>query len=128
MKRFIVFLIILYFYGCFKFSNVLPEDKLKDLPAVKIMELAAEKYQANEYKDAVYYYEYIIKNFSDDKENFAWAHYEIGFIKYQEGKLKDALDYFYKTASIDSSNRAPIILALQMTERVERMLEKKGRN
>ncbi len=126
MKRILSFLVIIFLSSCFKFNTVLPEDKLKDLPAVKIMELAAEKYQANEYKDAIYYYEYIIKNFPEDKENFAWAHYEIGFIKYQEGKLKEALDYFYKTASIDTPNRASTILALQMAERVEKMLEKKG--
>ncbi|MCX7820335.1 MAG: tetratricopeptide repeat protein [Brevinematales bacterium] len=128
MKKLWVILLFFSFYGCFKFNSVLPEDKLKDMSSVKIMELAAEKYQANEYKDAIYYYEYVIKNFSEDKENFAWAHYEIGFIKYQEGKLKEALDYFYKTASIDSPNKAPTILALQMAERVEKMLEKKGRN
>ncbi len=125
MKRF-MFVFILLFTACFKFNNVLPEDKLSTLSVTKIMELAAEQYQANEYKNATYYYNYVIKTFPDDLENVAWAHYEIGFIKYQEGKLQEALAYFKKTIEVKTQNPAPIILALQMTERVERMLKKKG--
>lgn len=125
-RRYMCFLVFfLVFTSCMGKGNVLPEKELATLPAVKIMELAAEEYQANEFDRAIYYYEYVRKNLTNDYENLAWATYEIGFIKYQQGKYKEALSYFDEVITINSPNNAPLILAAQMKERIQKKISKK---
>lgn len=124
MKYIISLSLFLLLYGCFGKSDILPESELKTLSVTKVMELGAEMYQADKYDAAAYYYEYVRKNFTNDLENFAWATYEIGFIKYQQGKYKESLNYFDEVISLNVSDNAPLILASKMREKVQRILSK----
>lgn len=122
--KYMVYLLMLVIMSCFKMSTVLPEDQLKEMTSVKVMELAAEKYQANELDQALYYYEFAKKTFTNEIDTIAWVTYEIGFIKYQQGKYEEALKLFEETSRMNAINNAPIILALQMKERIEKKLKK----
>ncbi len=124
MKHIVYIFFFCLFSSCFKMSSVLPETQLKEMPSTKIMELAAERYQANDYDKALYYYNFVRKNFTNEIDTLAWATYEIGFIKYQQGKYGEALSLFDETSRMNSINNAPIILALQMKERIQKKLKK----
>ncbi|MGC8764423.1 MAG: hypothetical protein ACP5QT_00840 [Brevinematia bacterium] len=124
MKQIITILTLFVMTSCFKMSTVLPEEKLREMSSTKVMELADEKYQANEYNEAMYYYEFARKTFTNEIDVVAWATYEVGFIKYQQGKYEEALKMFEETSRMNTINNAPVILALQMKERVQKKLKK----
>jgi len=125
MKEILYFLLFFLLTACFNFNPVLPESKLQVINSTKVMELAAERYQANEYNEALYYYTYAVKTFTNEIEVLAWANYEIGFIKYQQNKREEAIKYFDEVLKINSPNPAPTILAAQMKERLQKQLKKR---
>lgn len=118
---FMLFFALLFaFAGCA--MNVLPEAELKKLNPQKILDLAAEKYSNYDYEEAVYYYSSIGKLFPQDSDDVndqkAWAIYEIGYVRYQQGRTDEALKYFSDTLKTKSRSNAPRILAAEMIDRI----------
>src|SRR5271157_2026264 len=95
--------------------NVVPEKDLADYPVKKIMELGAENYSSFKYEESVYYYSEVIRMFTNDtEENLdarAWSKYEIGFIRYVQGRNKEAEGLFDEVLSYRLANKGPQILA-----------------
>lgn len=102
--------------------RVMPEDDLKKLNPQKILDLAAEKYSIYQYEEAVYYYKSIGRLFPQDTDEVndqkAWALYEIGYIRYQQGRKEEALKKFSETLKIKSRSNAPRILAAEMIDKI----------
>ncbi len=104
-------------------TNVLPEKELQQMPVKKVMEMGAEKYSFYSYDEAIYYYTEVDKIYTNDTEEYndarAWAKYEIGFIKYKQSKIDEALRYFNEVLYFKLSNPAPQVLAKEMTEKIK---------
>lgn len=120
MNIVLVILAFVFFSGCG--LKVMPEAELKKLNAQKILDLAAEKYSIYEYEEAIYYYKSIGDLFPQDSDDVndqkAWALYEIGFIRFQQGRINEASSYFERTLKTKSQSNAPRILATEMIEKI----------
>ncbi len=124
----LMIILSLQFTACSGSGNVLPENTLKTLTPKKILELAAEKYGNDLYNDAAYYYSNIIVLFPEDNdannESRAWATYELGYIKYQQGDYIGAVDLFEQVIRIKTQVTAPQLLAAQMREKINNKMKK----
>ncbi len=122
MKTFLVLavLAVVFLTGCSR--NVVPESELAKLSPQKVLNLGAERYAAYDYDGAVYYYEAVEKNFTqptDEQLNArAWARYEIGFIRNQQGRKAEAVKSFEQVLAMQNPSAAPKILARQMLDRI----------
>jgi len=127
--KFALFLIaiVFLFAGC-SGLNVIPEKDLVTFPIKKVMELGAQNYSYYHLDEASYYYTEIGKIFTNDTpENIdgrAWAKYELGFIKYIEGRYSDADKYFDECLAMKLTLQAPQILAQEMKDKIKALKNK----
>ncbi len=117
-KSFFLTLMTFSFFlaGCAGSAPILPDQELRLKSADEIIKLGGDRYVNYDNKGAMKYYEKILQWYTNDREAIAWANYEIGFIYYQEGNEKKALEYFETVLVSDSPNPAPQILAAKVKD------------
>ena len=115
-KSWLFVTMFLFLTACGSQGVIKDESSLQKLTSKRVLELGAERYVDNDYNGAEKYYRYVLSHFTNEQEATAWANYEIGFIRYQEGKEKKALKYFAKVLKGESPNIAPQVLAAKVKD------------
>ncbi|BBM88334.1 hypothetical protein COTS27_00013 [Spirochaetota bacterium] len=88
-KGWILLLVLGVFVGCsvFQREEEITTVNLKPGTPAYYDFIAQNYYQRRKYKQAIYYYNFILEEFSDQPEQYgvelAWATYEIGFCYYK---------------------------------------------
>lgn len=114
--RHLVLLLAVFLVSCAGGGALLPEDELRLKTAEEIIKLGGDRYVSYDMNGALKYYHRVLEWHTNDREATAWANYEIGFILYQQGREKEALEYFETVLVSDSPNPAPQILAAKVKD------------
>jgi outer membrane protein assembly factor BamD (BamD/ComL family) len=122
IRNLFLFGLLVLMFSCGNKSGIIPDKELRNMTPKKILELGAEKYTNYEYADALAYYASIERIFPEDNdvnnEAKVWAKYEMGYIKYQEKKYKEALAFFEEVLKMKTPSVAPVTLANQMIDKI----------
>ena len=104
------------------------KDILKQLPADRVLDIAATAYAANFLTKSIYFYTNAIEIFAKDTKTVAWANYEVGFIYFKKNKQKSALEYFDKVLQLNNAPTTVQNLARMMASRIRNEKEFKTLN
>ena len=94
------------------------KDILKQLPADRVLDIAATAYAANFLTKSIYFYTNAIDIFANDAKTVAWANYEVGFIYFKKKQRKLALEYLDKVLQLNNAPTTVQNLARMMSSRI----------
>ena len=99
------------------------KDILKQLPADRVLDIAATAYAANFLTKSIYFYTNAIEIFAKDAKTVAWANYEVGFVYFKKNQQKLALEYFDNVLQLNNAPATVQNLARMMSSRIRNKKE-----
>jgi len=122
MKKYLNIVLIIFFisfinYSC---SNDKPMLKkpLNKCTSKDLLEYGRSLFNAGYYRDAIREYRKVIGTFPDNKNDCAWAQYELAYSYYYMGEYKIALREFKKVKQLYPEVRGAVILAQKMIKKI----------
>lgn len=102
-----------------------PKPVPEDASALKIIQMAQERYDAYDLNGAKYYYQILLDRYGSDPAYQLNAMYEMAFIEYKKGNTKAAIEGFRAVlARYEEPDGAQLPQAWKML--AEKMLSKMG--
>jgi len=114
----LISLILLFVFSCTKDKPTLRKPRAES-SARDILEYARALFNKEEYEEAIKEYRYVIAHYPQNKEECAWAQYELAYSYYYMEKYEKALKEFKKVEDFYPDQSGPVILAKKMITKIQ---------